>query len=257
MMAPLAAHDLEALLNRLTGERRAVIGEIIHALLSPIKSQINGTSNICTSSFVEAFQSRLIVFQALNDDALSKKAFEYAFANAYRESTGKEVIVNRNSVMPGEDVIADGIKFSMKTEADRGIRSEFLKISKLMEARWIRDCKTGKDFLAGVQNNIVPHLNRYDRILVLRAFRAAGNYEYRLVEIPKTVLLEMRKLAASSFSGRTPSGSTRAIVSAGGNELFLLRLDGSVEKVTVDRLRQDLCVVHGMWTIPASITASV
>lgn len=257
MKAPIAAKNLDALMSRLTEEQRLVIEEVVRALLCPIVSSVSATSDICTLKFVHAFQSRLIVFQALNDDALSKKAFEYAFASAYRESTGKQVTVNRNSVMPGEDVVADGIKFSMKTEADRSIRSEVLKISKLMEARWIRDCKTGREFLRGVQKNIVPHLNRYDRILVLRAIRAAGSYEYRLVEIPKTVLLQMQNLIASSFSDRTANGTTRALVMADGVELFSLRLDGSVEKVTIDRLRQDACILHGTWIIPASVTATI
>ncbi len=233
----------------LKSQEADLVMELIETLRLKEQSFINPCSDFCCDRFSEDFVSRLKVYHALNDDILKKKTFEFAFARSLN-SCGTTASVSMNSVHPGEDVLAGGTKYSLKTEASASISLSSITISKLMEARWIRECITKADFLYGVLNNVVSHLKRYDRILILRAFRQSDSYRYRLVEIPVSVLLGMSNLSADEFTTRTKNGSCRAVVHINGEFAFCLSLDGSVEKVTITRLREDLCTLHGEWIIP-------
>lgn len=51
-----------------------------------------------------------------------------------------------------------------------------------------------------------------------------------LIEIPRSLLLEIGNLTANDFSNRTAGGGSRADVYVSGRKAFTLRLDGSVEK---------------------------
>ena len=84
----------------------------------------------------------------------------------------------------------------------------------------------------------------------MRAFdRADGTVEYNLVEIPLTVLRQVKALRAGDFSERTKNGGSSAKVTVNGRPAFTLRLDGSVEKITVSGLRVDVCRRHGTWRV--------
>jgi hypothetical protein len=232
--------------------------EVLDAFLAPVLSDLNPNLGICTHLFAADFQSRLVLHHALNDDPLKKKPFEFAFAKACRAAEWLAEVTT-NSVEPGADVIIKDqkqgdVKFSLKTEAASGIHNDRMTISKLMEARWIRECRTGQDFADGIHKHVIPHLKRYDRILMLCAFRRNTEYEYRLVEIPCSLFLAMEEVQPEMFSDRTANGSTSAQIQCGNGYSFRLRLDGSVEKVTISGLRQDLCRLHGTWRIPIRLS---
>jgi hypothetical protein len=235
--------------DELTESQRLLIFEVAQALKTPIRSEILATSDLCSPQFVEEFQNRLVLYHALNDDVLKKKTFEFAFARAAK-AAGKNVSINSNPTEPGTDVVVDGTNFSLKTEAARDIGRNLIKISKLMEARWIRDCKNKGDFIKGIKTRVLPHLSEYERILMLRAFKVDKNaFEYRLVEIPHSVLAAVENVKTADFSKPTSNNSTTAPVYYNGSTAFRVRFDGSVEKVTIERLSEDLCVVHAVWAI--------
>lgn len=239
------------LLNGLTSQEAELVVDLVNALKLKATANLAANSDICSEQFSADFVSRLKVYHALNDDVLKKKTFEYAFARALSKC-GRAAIVTENSVLAGEDVLVDGVKYSLKTEASKAIRAHSITISKLMEARWIRECSDSNSILHAVRANVVAHLRRYDRILVLRAFKGEAFYRYRLVEIPVELLLKMDALEVSSFSARTKNGSSRATVHIDGRSAYSVVLDGSVEKITITGLLESLCFLHGEWQVPVS-----
>ncbi len=244
------ANDLPSRIQALTLSQKILVADVIGALEAAVSSNINSTSDICTPKFSEDFQNRLVLHHAINDEVLKKKTFEYAFRAACRFD-GRSAELDENSVNPGADIVVDNVAFSLKTEASKNMSKKSLHISKLMEASWIRLCKDEEDIAQGVKSKVVPHLNQYERILMLRAFTIGGQtFEYFLIEIPLKTLLEIKKLSASDFSKRTKKGSSRAAVQINGEKVFSLGLDGSVEKITISSFGLKQCTIHGQWTVP-------
>lgn len=213
----------------------------IHSPASP--------SDIASTRFAADFANRLLLHHATNEERLNKKTFEYLFV-ASCKAAGKTATRVTLSDHPHADVSVDGVMYSLKTEASAGISEDLITISKLMEARWIRDCRTAGDFVRGLKDKVIPHLESYERIVMLRSFVLKGpQVRYDLIEIPQSVLLGVKGLKASDFSPKTANNSTRASVVVDGEESFILRVDGSVEKITVSSLRLDHCRLHASWQL--------
>ncbi len=243
----------ETLLSSARGlplERILILIEMAKALNRQVSSTVNETSDIVTNQFNVDFTGRLLLFHAMHDAPLTKKTFEFFFCGASRASE-KTAVQTANSVHPGEDVTVNNQKFSLKTESGSAIKRDEIHISKLMEARWIRECRTPIDFRNNVLHRVVEHLSGYERIISLRSFDSGQKrIEYELVEIPRRLLMEIKSLKASDFSARTTNGSTSArVTNKSGSRVFTLALDGSVEKVTVRSLKISQCIIHGRWLI--------
>lgn len=239
--------------SHLTREQLQIITEIVNAFKIPVQATAYPAGGLCTDKFFSDFQSRLVLYHAINEDAMKKKAFEFAFAKSCN-AEGRNATVTENPVIAAADVIVGQERFSCKTEASAGMNANFITISKLMEARWIRGCQSGEDFCNGIKSNVVPHLMRYERIIMLRAFKRGGVYDYRLVEIPLNLLLSVYNVQPWDFSTRTSNGSTSAKIALPDGTSFLLRLDGSVEKVTISGFPERMCYIHGTWSIPIRLS---
>lgn len=248
------AVELNRLWTTLDQGQQLLLLDIAKFMTRPIESYVNPESDILSPRFVANFSNRLLIHHATHEEKFKKKSFEYAFHAASQAEERKSQIV-ASQVNPGADVIANGVAFSLKTEAAKGIQPQKIFISKLMEARWIRECAVGADFYRGIQEKVVPHLEQYQRIVTLRAFDLPGQrVKYDFVEIPRDVLLAVRTLRPESFSPRTKNGGSRAAVSFNGRQAFSLNLDGSVEKIQVTGLDVSVCVLHGSWTMPTIST---
>lgn len=245
--------QLYRIVSNLKPTQIALLLEMARAMTVEIEEYVNKNSDIISFEFATNFSNRLLIHHATHTDKFGKKAFEYAFVNA-SIATGRTAQVISSSTNPGTDVVVDRINFSLKTEASARINRKKITISKLMEARWIRDCNTREDFANGVTNRVVSHLQQYQRILILRAYSVSeSQIKYELIEIPHSLLLGIRNLTANDFTTRTANGSCRASVYIGKNKAFTLSLDGSVEKVTILGLDIDLCLYHASWIIPIFI----
>ena len=137
-------------LVNLSESQQKILMEVITAFESKVESHITKQSDICTPKFSEDFQNRLVLYHAMNEEVLNKKTFEYAFVGACKFD-GRQARLESNPVNPGTDAVVNGVAYSLKTEASRGINPSNITISKLMEARWIRECETGEDFLSGMK----------------------------------------------------------------------------------------------------------
>ncbi|MFC2156514.1 hypothetical protein ACFLT9_01625 [Acidobacteriota bacterium] len=235
----------------LTKSRKILIREMLEALNRQVFSKINEDSNLCRPEFTDNFRDRLLLYHAFNADILNKKTFEFTFAKA-SEAAGREARIVSNPVNPGSDVIVNGTHYSLKTEASKGIKREKITISKLMEARWIRECRTKTDFDRLVKEKVLSHLKRYERILILRAYQTGTSrrsVEYQLVEIPLAILNSIKNLKSDDFSLPTKNNSSRASVKNESTTVFDISLDGSVEKVTIRNLKLSVCFEHAIWRI--------
>src|SRR5262249_21781645 len=136
--------------------------------------------------------------------------------------------------------------------AGSNISTTRIKISKLMEARWIRECETGGDFRRGA-DRILEHFTHYERVLVLRAVTSTSPFpvvSYSLWEIPLALLKRIETLTPEDFTPKRESGTTTAkVLDEVGAVAFSLRLDGSVEKVTVEHLPLSRCRRHASWAV--------
>ncbi len=242
--------QLYQIVSNLKPTQIALLLEMARAMTVEIEEYVNESSDIISPEFATNFSNRLLIHHATHADKFAKKAFEYAFANA-SIATGKSAQVVFSSTNPGTDVVVDGVNFSLKTEASARINRKKITISKLMEARWIRECNNKEDFANGVATRVVSHLQQYQRILILRGYNLSRNLiKYELIEIPHNLFLEIINLTPSDFTEKTASGSCRAYVYIGDNKAFTLSLDGSVEKVTILGLDTNLCFYHASWIIP-------
>lgn len=240
---------------QLTATRLLLLNRMALALRAMFDSSSNPNSDLATPIFCEYFASRLLIHHAVVEEKLNKKSFEYIFRDALRHD-GRTARITASDVHSGADLIVDGTRISLKTEASKSIRSRKITISKFMEARWIRNRDAyGLAHLAS--DRLRKHLADYDRIVMLRAFYLTTNQvKYDLVEIPHNLLALATQLEPDDITlsqGRSGGGS--ALVRQNGREAFTLKFDGSVEKVTITNLLVDLCTFHGTWNVPLIITS--
>ena len=263
----------------LTEYQRRLIRALVASLQVEVRFFVNPESDLVTSEFERAFRSKLVFYHTLMDAPYNKKAFEYGFRDALREA-GRHADLMVSNTVSGLDLIADGERFSLKTEASKGIRKNSIVISKLMEARWIRDCMRSTDILVSkIQQNLVPHFHAYDRMMVLRIFSRLAEvpavlsadanqdnlaimqqvqrvFQYDLVEIPVDVLRAIENLGPEDFAPISALNATKAKVTYGGADAFTLRIDGSDEKITLAGINTSLCLLHGQWFIPVDLLQS-
>lgn len=228
-----------------------VLETVVAGLSCRVQETVAPDTDIAVPAFAKNFITRLQLHHATHEEVFKKKTFEFAF-KAGCIAAGKNAEMDKDVTSPGYDVIVDHVRFSLKTEASANIHPQKVKISKLMEARWIRECRTGEDFLRNTRT-ILDHFSRYDRVLILRVFKVTSPFKgirYDLLEIPLVTLKLVSTLTASDFAMRKEgSGSTTALVKSRGEVVFKLRLDDSVEKVTVESLSVTSCVLHASWII--------
>lgn len=249
-MDGMAIDPLLEIVKRLHPVQVDLLIEMAHAMSRDVEETFDPSSDIAAADFRVSFRNRLLIHHAANEAKLTKKAFEYAF-RAASAADGKAAFITSSQTNPGADVTVDGVAFSLKTEAAASIREKHITISKLSEGRWIQQCGSLEELAQATITRIPAHLQQYDRILTLRAHNlSAVKVRYELVEIPRSLLLQVQGLAVSDFSPRTPQGGSTARVKMGGQDAFTLRLDGSDGKVTIANLRVNLCTLHGSWAIP-------
>lgn len=235
----------------------AVLETIVAGLGVRCEEDIEPDSDIVTEPFARNFRTRLQLHHATHEEVFKKKSFEFAF-KAASVVAGRLAEMEPNVTSAGFDVRVDGVRFSLKTEAGKQTSKKLIKISKLMEARWIRRCKTSTDFFNHMEK-LTQHFSHYDRVLTLRVFRVIKPFpgvRYELWEIPHKILGLVSTIKPEDFTDRTENGTSTVIVKQSGEPVFKLRMDGSVEKITLEQLSVSLCKKHGSWTVESLVMES-
>jgi restriction endonuclease SmaI-like protein len=241
--------DLSCQLARLSPSQIALIASMARALEVPVKAAINPTSDIVDEAFSEAVSNLLTLHHALHEEPLNKKSFEYLFKQCLTAS-GRQARLNPNPGDSAWDVEGAGFRWSLKTEAARGISAASIKVEKLMEARWVRDAVTPEQAAEGVRTVLTRHMEHYERILVLRAFGFPDGYSYFLEEMPVDLLREQFAQVAAGDVAKKGKAISYGIDFRDkyGEKIFRILLDSSVEKIRL-WFQASHSVRHGSWHV--------
>lgn len=206
-------------------------------------------SDLVEEKFSETMSNLLTLHHALHEEPLNKKSFEYLFKQCLA-AAGYSARLNPRPGDSAWDVEGGGFRWSLKTEAAKGISAKSIKIEKLMEARWVREATSPHSCAEAIRTILPGHLQHYDRLLVLRAFQRNNAYSYSLEEISIDLLTK-------KFISVSPEdiGKRGKAISYGADfyddrddKIFRILLDSSVEKIRL-WFQADKAVTHGTWTI--------
>jgi hypothetical protein len=204
-------------------------------------------SDLFDEETLRNFGEAMRVHHSFSAEPFSKDKFEYVLVTVLKLSGRKANLAPKGN--PGHDATIDGVKISLKTQADKGIREEQIWISKFMElgkGQWNHNPAD----LEGLRQQFFSHMKNYDRILILRALAKSPRWKYELVEIPKDLLVRAKagRLEMKLRSRQTPKPGYCYVDDENGRKLFDLYFDGGTErKLQIKNLRKDLCRVHAVW----------
>lgn len=204
-------------------------------------------SDIFDDTVLRNFGDALRIHHSFSAEPFSKDKFEYVLVEVLKISGRKAFLAPKGN--PGHDVTVDDIKISLKTQADQGIKGNFLWVSKFMElgkGKW----SNNPSELEGLRQQFFEHMRSYDRILSLRALQKAPHWKYELVEIPKSILMLANSgiLDMKLDSKQNPKPGYCYVSDAEGRKLFNLYFDGGTErKLQIKNLNKNLCRMHAIW----------
>lgn len=214
---------------------------IVAALVRPIEALRLETSDLVSAGLLNEFGDILKMHHAGSSEPFTKDKFEYALVTSSIHCGRKAFKNPRGNA--GADVVIDGVRYSLKTQADKGIKSHVLHISKFMELG------KGEWDLPVLRDRFLHHMEGYDRICSLRAFNEGANWTYELVEIPKALFLKAAKgeLTICDDSRQTPKPGYCTVTEKDA-VLFRLYFDGGTErKLQIKDIAKNRCVVHAEW----------
>jgi Type II site-specific deoxyribonuclease len=247
--------EITAGLEYLTHRQLQTVAAMVRSLHIPVEFVPAKASEIVDQRFAEEMANLLSLHHSNHEPPLNKKPFEYAMKQCLIAQGYLESDLNPK---PGEstyDVYGNNERWSLKTEAAKGLSRNQVKIEKLSEARWVREATTAEACAIEVRQRIPHHMAGYDRILVLRAETRLDRFVYTLEEVPRS-LLERAILSAEPGMFKKTDRGTKKGISFGADFLhpdnndilFRMLLDSSVEKVRV-WFQVKYCIHHGTWVV--------
>lgn len=211
------------------------------------------TSTVIANDYIlDDFGDALRIHHCFTDEPFTKDKFENILVNISNYYGLRAEKSKYNT--PGADISINEEKFSLKTQADKNLRLNFINIHKYMELRkgeW-----TDKEIqLHSLTEQFIQHLSNYDRILVLRniAKPTPENpyWKYELIEIPKALLHEVKsgiyEMMTDSIQSPKP-GYCRVFDTEGHSLKYELYFDGGTErKLKINKIDKRLCIIHATW----------
>lgn len=186
------------------------------------------------------------IHHALSDEPFTKDKFEYALDRTSKINGATSELPGRTN--PGHDIMINGVRISLKTQADNSIKIDSIHISKFMElgkGKW----ESESDFKS-FRDLFIAHMSDYERIITFRCLsnpeeRLAGYWKYEMVEIPKTLFLKAKNgtFEMKHDSKQYPKPGY-CYVKENGEDLFQLYFDGGGErKMQVKSIQKKHCNV--------------
>lgn len=209
-------------------------------------------SDVFDECMLESFGDALLIHHCMSKEPFSKDKFEYVLERVVNFCNNRAQIAPKGN--PGHDITINGIRFSLKTQADRQIRPHEIHISKFME---LGHGEWGDNplHLVSLREQFIRHMRSYDRILSLRTLsKAPLNWKYELIEIPKALLLEAStgELEMKINSPQYPKPGYCYVRDENGADKFQLYFDGGGErKLQVRHIQKKYCRVHATWEFPS------
>lgn len=204
-------------------------------------------SNIFDETTLQNFGDAIRVHHSFSSEPFSKDKFEYVLVKVLKMSGHTSTLAPKGN--PGHDATTNGVKLSLKTQADKGVKEDILWISKFMELGKGNWGDNPVD-LIGLRQQFLEHMKAYDRILTLRTLTRAPKWKYELVEIPKGLLMKASdgELKMMTDSKQYPKPGYCYFRNKAGELIFELYFDGGSErKLQIKNLKKRYCSVHATW----------
>jgi hypothetical protein len=247
---------LYELLRDLTDGQLGWVQTVVEQFHKPATFQHAPDSDLINACVLQDFGDALRIHHCFSREAFTKDKFEYALERVLNLCGIPAALAPRGH--PGHDLTIGNARFSLKTQANKGISARYLHISKFMELGRGVWTDQEADFI-GLREQFFRHLEAYDRILSLRRLRSTKTYtwHYELVEIPKPLLLEARHgtLRIMHNSTQFPRPAYYTVVDSDGRGKFELYFDaGGERKLQIKGLNKEYCVVHAHWRFETSLS---
>jgi len=123
--------ELLELLAKLSKVKLAHIASVVTGLLGEMTEKRKKDSDVVSEVFLEEFGVQLLAYHGTSARPLTKELFERAVEKVMK-LVGRKA-ERAPSGNPGHDITIDGVKYSLKTQADAAIKSDTIWISKFME----------------------------------------------------------------------------------------------------------------------------
>lgn len=241
----------------LSESQREWITSLIDRFAHSLEASALADSDIASEQFLREFGDTLRIHHSLSAEPFTKDKFEHALVRAMNRLGRQAELANRGN--RGYDLTIDGTRFSLKTQADKSMKVEMLHISKFMELG--KGAWEDESDLTALRDEFLHHMQAYDRILSLRAFRPGAfdgsmRWVYELVEIPKALfeLARTGSIVMQHSSRQNPKPGYCTVVDRAGTVLYQLYFDGGTErKLQIKSIRKDRCVVHAIWSFAVDV----
>lgn len=265
VMASKSLAHLLPLLEKLNDNQVGLVSDVAKQFMTPHKFtwapfKLRNGMDLMTQEIVDDLGDIIRIHHAFSREAFSKDKFEYALERVQKLHKRDAALAPRGN--KGYDILVEGERFSLKTEASQNIRLDTIHISKFMElggGEWT----TNPADLEGLRQQFIDHLNGYDHVLTLRRLKDTRNgwHSYELVAIPKALLLLAAHgaLEMKTASKQNPRPGYCYIGNAGwaytvGAKVnpkdlqFALYFDGGGErKLQIKHLKKSLGKVIATW----------
>ncbi len=209
------------------------------------------TSDIISDCMLGEIGDALRLHHCFSKESFTKDKFEYLMERSGKLCGIKADLARRGN--PGHDITINGERFSLKTQANKGINRRSAHVSKFMELGKGQWSDKDED-LVGLRDQFFSHMESYDRILLLRTLsKAPLDWEYELLEIPKTTLqlASEGRLVMSHTSRQMPKPGYCYVSNDEGQLLFALYFDGGTErKLQIKNIDVSIGIVHARWKFP-------
>jgi Type II site-specific deoxyribonuclease len=226
------------------------------------------SSDVVTPCVLDDFGDTLRIHHCFSAEPFSKDKFEYALERVLNLcGIPAQRVDSRTN--PGHDITIGGQRFSLKTQADKGLKPDGIHISKFMELGKGSWGDQESDYVA-LRDRFFEHMSRYDRIMTLRRLKgspSATEWQYELVEIPKALLLQARDARLDIMRKSKQRGSVPAYYrvqepvadyQSSVKSKFSLYFDGGGErKLQIKDLNKSLCQVHAIWSFEVKSTQAL
>lgn len=241
-----------SLLPGLTESQLRWLEEIANQFKRPHTFEFERNSDIVSECMVQEIGDALRLHHCFSKESFSKDKFEYLMERSAQICGFEAELAPKGN--PGHDITMRGQRFSLKTQANKGISRRYAHISKFMELG--KGAWSDKDEdLIGLRDQFFAHMTHYERVLMLRALsKAPADWEYELLEIPKE-LLERAKNGSLDMmhdSPQMPKPGYCHVTDVAGELLFQLYFDGGGErKLQIRNIDLATCIVHARWRFPS------
>lgn len=121
---------LRAILPRLTAGQLLIIERIV-AIFGLPKVFKRLSTDFLTEEMLIEIGDALMVHHCFSSQPFTKDKFEYVLEAMFRAHQRMVELPRRT--FPGYDLIVDGVRLSLKTQADRSLKPSLIHISKFME----------------------------------------------------------------------------------------------------------------------------